>query len=366
MNVDAYLVREPKGSFVLERLALAAPAADEVLVRIHGVGICHTDLSVRDGALPVPLPAVLGHEGSGEIVAVGDDVKGLSIGDPVVLSQAFCGRCRTCLDGSVWLCPQATAFSLGGVRPDGSRTFDDGSGTEVSGCFVGQSSFATHALARAVNVVKVTADAPLELLGPLGCGIMTGAGAVMDTLRPRAGSTLTVFGAGGVGLSAVMAARAVGCSQIIAVDPNPSRCDLARELGATDVVDPSQDDSVDRVTAITGGGSDYVVEASGVASVGPVAVSCSNQSGITIVLGAPPYGARLDLDWYSVMAGRTVRGAINGGANPHNFIPRAVDLHRRGMFPFDKLVRFYDFDDMTTAVAEMERGEVVKPVLRIA
>ena len=363
MHVRAAVTREPKGTFSFEDLQLDDPRPDEVLVRLVSAGICHTDLSARDGHFGMALPVVLGHEGAGVVEAVGAGVADLAPGDHVVLSQAFCGKCRTCLGGHPTQCPDAARFSLSGVRPDGSHTLHDKSGATVSGCFVGQSSFATHALARAVNVVKVPTDAPLELLGPLGCGVMTGAGAVMHVLRPPAGSTIAVFGAGGVGLSAVMAAHLVGCATIISVDTNDDRLALAADLGATTCINPLRDDGVSTIAGLTGGGVDYAVEATGLAAVGPQATLATHTNGTTVLLGAPAFGSRFEIDWSAIMGGRTVRGAVAGGGDPHTFIPRAIELHRQGRFPFDRMTKRYDFDEIQAAVVDMESGAVVKPVL---
>ena len=364
LDASAAVLRSHHGPFELERITVAAPAPDEILVKIAGSGICHTDLSARDGALPFPLPGVLGHEGSGVVAEVGDRVAGFAVGDHVVLSGAYCGECPTCLDGQVVYCPTFPIRSRAGRRADGSPTMYDREDRPLYGTFVGQSSFSTHVLVRAVNAVRVRHDVPIELLGPLGCGVMTGAGAVMDTLRPTAGSSLVVFGLGGVGMSAVVAGRLVGCNAVIAVDLNHGRLELAKDLGATAVV-AADGDVVGAVRELTGGGADFAIDATGVAAVGATAIETTHGQGTTLLLGAPAQGAELRVPWTSILRGRSVRGAIMGGANPRRFIPRIVDLIAQGRFPLERMVTYFDFDDIGAAVAALENGDVIKPVLRM-
>jgi aryl-alcohol dehydrogenase len=363
ISASAAVVRSIGGEFVVERVTIDDPRPDELLVRIVAAGICHTDLSARDGTLPFGLPAVLGHEGSGVVQVVGGAATGFAEGDHVVLSGAYCGSCPVCLDGNLVYCPSFPVLSRAGRRRDGSATLFDAADQPLNGLFVGQSSFSTHVVVRAVNAVKVSKSAPLELLGPLGCGVMTGAGGVLDTLRPPVGSTLAVFGLGGVGMSAVLAGRLAGCARIVAVDVHPGRLKLSLEVGATDAIDASDTDAVATIQDLTGGGADYAVEASGVASVGVAAVESTHGQGSTLLLGAPPAGAELTLPWTSVLRGRTVRGAIMGGANPRHFIPRMVDFIAQGRFDLQRLVSFYPMDAVAEAVEALERGTAVKPVL---
>src|SRR5580693_4370229 len=211
VDAMAAVVREKGGRFALERVCLDEPRPDEVLVRIRGVGMCHTDLVARDQYFPVPLPAVLGHEGAGVVEAVGSAVTKVAPGDHVVLSFASCGACANCRQGAYAYCDDLYGRNFSGARPDGSRTCCDADGHRIGGSFFSQSSFATRALATERNVVKIPSDVPVELMGPLGCGIQTGAGAVMNALRPKAGESIAIFGAGSVGMAAALAARVVGC-----------------------------------------------------------------------------------------------------------------------------------------------------------
>jgi aryl-alcohol dehydrogenase len=236
----------------------------------------------------------------------------------------------------------------------------------VCGHFFGQSSFATHALASERNTVKVPLDAPLELLGPLGCGVQTGAGAVLNALRPTPGSRIAIFGAGSVGLSAIMAAAATGCAAVIAVDLKPARLELAGELGATHVLNGAEVDVVDAIRSITAGGADYALETAGAGSPALIrqAVECLASPGVCGLVGGAPPEMELTLGHRSLFDGRAVRGIIEGDSVPHLFIPALVELHARGRFPVERLLSFYPLHEINRAAAEAEDGVVVKPVLR--
>lgn len=361
MKTTAALVTEKSGTFTLGEVDLAEPRDDEVLVRIVGVGVCHTDLMCRDELYPVRLPAVFGHEGSGIVEKVGARVTGLSPGDHVVLSYRACGQCRSCRNGDPSHCASIFECNFAGVRADGSPTIHH-AGVPIFGNFFNQSSFAAYALAHETNTVKVPDDVPLELLGPLGCGIQTGAGAVINALRPPAGSGIAVFGCGSVGLAAVMAAAAVGCTSIVAVEPHEARRELALELGATLALDPGSVDAAAEIQKL--GGADYSLECTGLPAVFRQAVDCLAVPGVCAVAGAAPLGTEVTFDMNSIMFGRTVMGIIEGQGVPRIFIPRLVDLYRRGRLPLEKIVRFYAFDEINQAVSDSEAGRVVKAVLR--
>ena len=366
MNVTAAVGREQEQTFEGEELELEEPRAGEVLVRIVATGMCHTDLIVRDQWYPVPLPVVLGHEGAGVVEDVGEGVAGLEPGDHVVLTFASCGRCVSCLRGKPTYCLQFFGLNFGGGRLDGSNALGTG-GEPVHDRFFGQSSFATHAIATERNAIKVRDDVPLELLGPLGCGIQTGAGGVMNSLVPEAGASIAIFGAGAVGMSAVMAARIVGCATIVAVDVIPERLELSRELGATHTINASEAENVvEEVQEITGG-ADYSLETTGVPAVFRQAVDALAPVGVCGLIGAAPLGTEASLDMNDLLIpGKTVRGIVEGDAVPEVFIPRLVDLYAQGRFPFDRLVRYYSLDEINQAAEDAEKGATSKPVLRIA
>ena len=364
MKATAAVVWEREQPFSMEEVDLDEPRAGEVLVRIVGVGVCHTDLIVRDQWYPVPLPAVLGHEGSGVVERVGPGVEKVRPGDPVVLSFDHCGHCSNCLQGKPSYCATFFERNFGGQRMDGSTALAK-DGQAVHSHFFGQSSFATYALASQNSVVKVPEDTPLESLGPLGCGVQTGAGAVLNSLKPEPGSSIAVFGTGAVGMSAIMAAVAAGCSTIVGVDVRPERLELARELGATHAVNGAEVDAVEEVGRITGGGPNYALETTGVPEVLRQAVDALAPLGTCGIVGAPPVGTEVSLDWNGVMIpGKTVRGVIEGDSVPDVFIPLLVELNRQGRFPFERLIGYYDLDEINRAAEDAEGGGTLKPVLR--
>ena len=364
MKIKAAVVREKEGPFLIEEVGLDEPRSDEVLIRIVGVGMCHTDLVVRDQYFPTPLPAVLGHEGSGVVEKIGAAVTKVAVGDHVVLSFATCGVCANCLQGQGGYCIDLYGRNFSGGRPDGSSPCHDHGGARVSGFFFGQSSFGEYALAAERNVVKIPADVPLELMGPLGCGIQTGAGAVINALKPGAGSSIAVFGAGSVGLSAIMAAKVVGCATIIAIDVNPQRLALALELGATHAINGGEQEPVGAIQALTAGeGAQFSLECTGLPKVLRQAVDSLRLTGVCGVIGVSPLGTEVALDINGLLFGRTVRGIIEGDSVPAIFIPQLIALWRQGRFPFDRLVSFYSLAEIESAAKASEKGEVLKAIL---
>jgi aryl-alcohol dehydrogenase len=364
MEIKAAVVSETSGEFHIERLELCDRNDDEVVVRILGVGICHTDLAGRDGHLPIPPPpSVFGHEGAGVVERVGRRVTKVKPGDHVVLAWDYCGTCASCKSGKQLYCLNFFLHNFHGARPDGSITLRKGD-QPIHGSFFCQSSFADFALANERNVVKVRDDVPLEVLGPMGCGVMTGAGAVMNSLQPRPGSAIAVFGVGAVGMSAVLAAVVCGCTTIIAVDVNADRLKVAKELGATHTVNANEVDPVETIRDLTGGGVQFSLECVGSPRVLRQAVDVLPRLGVCGLVGVVPPGTEVALDMDLLMNGRTVKGILGGDAIPDLFIPRLIELYRQGRLPFDRLITFYPFDAINQAVEDMEAGRVIKPVLR--
>jgi aryl-alcohol dehydrogenase len=282
------------------------------------------------------------------------------------MSYNSCGVCPSCVAGAATYCYDFFGRNFAAARADGTTPISSRSGT-IHGNFFGQSSFADFALCRERNVVKVSKDVPLELLGPLACGVQTGAGAVLNAFKIARGQSFAVFGAGSVGLSAVMAAVVAGASPIIAVDLLESRLALARELGATHTVNPSACHPSEDVVRLTGVGVDFALEATGIPSVIRQAVESLAPRGVCGILGAAPAGSEMTLDVLHLMtAGRTLRGIVEGDANPKAFIPTLIDLYRDGRFPFDKLIRFYPFERVNEAIQDSESGRVVKAVVRMS
>jgi aryl-alcohol dehydrogenase len=362
--ITAAVVRAKSAPFSIEPLELDEPRDDEILVRIVGAGMCHTDLIVRDQFYPVPLPAVLGHEGSGVVERIGRGVSKVQPGDHVVLTYASCGACANCLKGLIGYCDEIYPRNFGGTRSDGSCTHHTDGGEAVTGCFFRQSSFGTYALAGERNVVKIRKDVPLDIMGPLACGVQTGAGAVINALKPGAGTSIAIFGVGSVGLSAVMAAKLVGCTIIVAVDINPERLALATALGATHVIDGATGAAVAEIQALTGGGVQYSLETTANPNIFRQAVDSLRITGVCGLVGASPLGTEVTFDMNGIMFGRTIRGIIEGDSVPDIFIPQLIELWRQGLFPFDRLIKFYPLAEINQAAADSESGAVLKPVLR--
>jgi aryl-alcohol dehydrogenase len=364
-NALAAVARKKGSSLTIEEVRLGEPRADEILVRIVASGVCHTDMVVRDQGYAVPLPLVLGHEGSGVVDAVGSAVTQLQVGDHVALSYAFCGKCAKCTSGQPFYCVEFYDQNFKGARMDGTTPVCDCHDHPIGANFFAQSSFATYAIATERNAVKVPKDVPLELMGPLGCGIQTGAGAVLNCLKPKPEASVAVFGAGAVGLAAVMAARVSRCEKIIVVDLNPSRLALAKELGATHTVNPREDDTVKEIRAITNGGVDYSLECTSVPKVFRQAVDSLGIPGTCGLIGSTAIGTEATIDIGNFLFGRTACGIVEGQSIPSRFIPELIDLWKRGEFPFDRLVKFYRLEEINQAMEDSEKGRVIKPILKM-
>ena len=368
MDIKAAVVFEKSGKFNLENLEISDPNEDEVLVRVVGAGICHTDIAGREQYLPIPperaFPAVFGHEGSGVVETVGARVTKVKPGDHVALSWDFCGTCPSCKSGNEPYCDDLFLHNFNGARPDGSTNLQKGNQV-IQGSFFCQSSFADFALANERNVVKVRKDVPIEIAGPLGCGIRTGAGAVMNSLRPKPGASIAIFGVGPVGISALLAAVVCGCTTIIAVDVIPERLEKAKEFGASHTVNADETDPVEAIRDITGGGVQYSLECVGNPGVLRQAVDVLPRLGVCGLLGVVPPGTEVALDMDLIMNGRTVRGILAGDSVSDLIIPRLLDLYSQGRFPFDRMITYYPFEDINQAVEDMVQGKVIKPVLQM-
>jgi aryl-alcohol dehydrogenase len=361
MRATSAVLSSASGPFELLDVELDDPRDDEVLVRIAGTGICHSDLVHRSGLLPLMGPTVLGHEGSGVVEQVGAQVTGVKPGDRVVASYASCGRCKHCLRGAPQYCAQFYPLNLAGCRPDGSITTHDLNGNPIAASFFGQSSFSSHALVNERNLVVVNNDSlPLELLGPFGCGFQTGAGAVVNTLGVRAGSSLLVMGCGGVGMAAVMAGAVAGCRAIIGVDVHANRLELALKLGATHAINAAEVPSVlEAVLTALGGPVDFSLDTSGVGA--RTAVDAIGPGGRAALVAAGM--GELTLEGTSILFGKTVCGLFEGDSVPQNFLPELFALATKGDFPFMELTRTYPLSEINTAVADQESGRTIKAIL---
>lgn len=369
MKVTAAVLRDPAGAFAIEQLDVADPRPDELLVRMVATGVCHTDLLSRE--LPPELfagPLVFGHEGAGVVEAVGAEVSHVQPGDHVVLSFDSCGACASCDAGDNWACHQFNPHNLKNVgyppgRLDGTSAFTDASGQAVGSHFFGQSSFASHSVVSARSAVKVSPDLPLETLGPLGCGIQTGAGAILNTLQVQPGSALVILGVGSLGLSAVMAAQVARAGAVIAVDRHPSRHKQALKYGATHAISGTPDEIHAQILDITDGGADYVFDTTGNAPLVRAAFESLKFVGALGMAGVSTF-PEISFGYTSLITARTVMGVVEGSSRTHEFIPYLAELNADGKFPFDELITYYEFDQLNEAAADSLAGKVVKPVVR--
>lgn len=363
MKVTAAVATAPKAPFEITDLELGELNLDEVRVKMVATGVCHTDAIVRDQWYPTPLPAVLGHEGAGIVDAVGAAVNHVKPGDKVVLSFNNCGRCKLCTTGHTAYCQEFYAHNFAGRRGDGTSALSK-DGQTCSSHFFGQSSFSTYANVAARSVVKVADDAPLELLGPLGCGIQTGAGAVLNVLQPRPGSAVVIFGAGAVGLSAVMAAKIRNAATIVCVDVVPERLELAKSLGATHTVNGRDADQIQQIKELTGGGADYALETTGVAAVFRTMTDCMAVLGHGALVGASALGTESTIDiGTQLLSGQKISMVIEGDSTPQVFIPELIQLHEAGLFPFDRLIKTYPLEQINQAFEDSHSGVTLKPIV---
>lgn len=353
-------------AFEIQDVSVAAPGPGEVLVDVKAVGICHSDLVMVSGAFGTAFPAVFGHEGAGTVVAVGDGVSKVTAGDKVLLTFNSCGECRRCRSDDPAYCEHFTALNMACARADGSTRLHS-HGRALSDNFFGQSSFASKAIATERNVVKLDDDADLALLAPLGCGIQTGAGAVMRSLEAKAGQSLVVIGGGSVGLSAVLGGVVAGCAPIVLIEPQQSRRDIGTEVGATHTIDPADGDLVAAVRAILPGGAELIVDTSGNAGAMTAALGLIANKGRLGLVGLP---AAMDatlpvpvVQWLT--QGGTVRGIVEGDSDPDRFLPELAALHRAGRLPFDRFVTTYPFAEINRAIADAHSGKAIKVVLTL-
>jgi aryl-alcohol dehydrogenase len=347
----------------LDDVELDEPRADEILVRLVACGICHTDLSMREVWPRIAgrrYPAVFGHEGAGVVETVGTAVERVRPGDSVVMSYRSCRACPACDAGHPYYCRQFQALNASGTRPDGSTTLQV-KARPVYGSFFGQSSFATHALAYEDNVVVVDGTTDLRVAAPFGCSVLTGAGTVLNVLELDAHSSLVVFGSGAVGLSAVMMAHALGAGAILAVDPIESRRRIARELGATRSIDPTLEDVVGVVRSHTGGGATCSIETTAVADVLMHALDCLDARGTCVALGVGM--PEFTFDTARLARGKTLRTTIEGDADPHELVPKLLELHACDRLPVERLIKTYPFEEFGQALHDAESGATIKPVL---
>ncbi len=354
MEIKAAVTPEKGKAFEIKDIELPEPGAKDVLVQIKASGICHTDVSGRDTDMVDP-PSVLGHEGAGIVEETGSEVTGLQKGDHVVISFASCGECENCKTGHPAHCKYYGDLNLNSHVDENN---------ELTERFFGQSSFATYSLANERNVVKIDEDIDLALAAPLGCGLQTGASTVLNVLKPEKGSTIAVFGVGAVGLSAIMAAKIAGCEHIIGIDLHENRLELAETLGATATIASGKDVNVaEKIEEITGSGVHNVLDTTGANVVIDQAVRSLESFG-KLATVVTDYTFEVPLEMLALKGGSII-GTSQGDATPQEFIPQMIEYYKKGQFPFDRMVKYYDFDEINKAFEESESGSVIKPVLRM-
>ncbi|KAL3429098.1 alcohol dehydrogenase [Aspergillus tetrazonus] len=376
---EALLVSTVGAKPQLSPVILDAIRDDEVLVEIHATGVCHTDIACIEGKLPAAYPCVLGHEGAGVVLETGRSITDITPGDKVLLSYNFCGSCSQCHAGHPAYCENMLALNFGGKRLDGTRTIRPANSAEapknsedtIFANFFGQSSFSRVALVARASVTVVASDTPLDLFAPLGCGIQTGAGAILNTLDVREGSTVAVFGVGAVGLSAIMAAaRLRKARTVIAVDLDSKRLALARELGATHTVLVGSKEGGDVLQQIRdicapANGLAYAVDCSGVPGVIETMLDVLGTRGRAASVGAPAPGKRAGVDVFSHLTmGKEYVGCHQGSAVSKEMLPYLIEQHGKGDFPLDKMIAYYPVEEYQRALEDLKCGRAIKAVLR--
>ncbi|AFR47383.1 NAD(P)-dependent alcohol dehydrogenase [Gordonia sp. KTR9] len=359
VNAQAAILRSKDGPYVLEELVLDEPGSGQVVVDIVASGFCHTDMMPRGEEFPVSPPVVLGHEGAGVVSQVGPDVTDVAVGDHVVITFASCGRCNECISGHPAYCETFMERQLFWRSAGGGPGATDAQGHPVSARFFGQSSFATRTIVDPTNLIRVDPSLDLSVLAPLGCGMITGAGSVFNVFDVQPGTSITIFGAGAVGLAALMAAKAAGATTIIAVDLHAQRLELASELGATTTILGDSSDLVEQIHKASDGGTHYSFDTTGVPSVILAAIRALRGRGMCAHVGQ---AGDLVLDG-DILFGKKLVSVIEGDANPQELIPRLIALWQDGLFPFDRLIRRFPLADINVAEQESHSGRAIKPVL---
>ncbi|MBW2269534.1 MAG: Zn-dependent alcohol dehydrogenase [Deltaproteobacteria bacterium] len=363
--MKAALLEAPGKLHVVDDVVLDEPRAGHVRVRVKHCGVCHSDLSIVDGAFPSPLPAILGHEAAGVVDAVGEGVSHLAPGDRVVLTPCPpCGICYWCVRGEAALCVNSMGIMLNAF-PDGRTGLSRGGETIYRGLNV--AGFAEYTVVAATGAVKIPSDVPLELACVIGCAVQTGAGAVLNQAGVEPGATVLVMGLGGIGLSSVQGAKIAGAARIIVSDPVAERREVAKRFGATDLLDPGADDVAAASRELTGGiGVDYAFETAGVASLIPVGVAATRNGGTTVCVGAPPLTDNLDLGPAVAfgISGKKVMGTILGNCNSLHEVPRLLALWQSGQLDLEGLITSRrPLEEINEAMDDLRASRGIRTVL---
>jgi NDMA-dependent alcohol dehydrogenase len=366
MEAKAAVLYEPGTPLQFESVTVLPPGAGEVQVRMHAAGVCHSDLHVMKGDQPMKMPIILGHEGSGIVEAVGAGVESVEEGDHVIpIWRMSCGVCEYCLGGRPALCDVGTAMRFTGKMPDGKTRFHTAGGEEILH-YAGVSTFSELSTMPEGAVVKIPKDFSLEFAALIGCGVITGFGAVFEAGDVSAGDTVAVFGCGGIGLNIVQSAKIAGAVKIIAVDTVPSKLEYAKQMGATDIIDASESNPVEAIHDLTGNkGVDYAFEAIGLPEPIEQAYDSTKKGGTCVVVGIASPSARAKINVNQlVYAEKTLKGSIYGSTRPRIDLIRLIDLHRAGRLLLDELLtRTYPLSEINEAYAALENGEVARSLV---
>ena len=371
-KINAAITKKIKGPFVTTKLLLEGPNANEILIRIIAASICQTDLHTKNEGL-CNFPIVLGHEASGIVEKIGNKITEFKVGDHVILSYDYCGKCNQCNLNKPTYCEQHGPLNFSGHRPDGRKTHKtlNSNSPDVYGSFFQQSSFATYAIAHESNTIKVDKSLPLDLLAPLGCGIQTGAGTIFNTLNLKSKDTIAIFGCGGVGLSAIMAANIIGTKNITAIDTNNNRLLAAKEFGATHTILPNKtEDSKTLKNLILSANKEnkynYSLDTTGIPQVLAQATNCCGPLGVTAMIAPNNPGTKVCIEMLDLLPGKSIRGVVQGDSISKVFIPKLIKLWQEGKFPFHKLLTtFNGLDKLESAAQSMTKGEIIKPLIII-
>lgn len=357
--MKAAVLHAPQQPMTIENVAIEKPRRREVLVRTAAAGLCHSDLHFIEGAYPTPVPAVLGHESSGIVEAVGEDVTYLKPGDHVISCLSmFCGHCEFCLSGHLSICADPTV-----KPPPGKAQRLTWNGSHMNQ-FLNLSSFAEQMVVHEHALVKVREDMPLDLAALIGCAVITGYGAIAHTARIEPGSTVAIFGAGGIGLSTINAAAIAGAGRIIAVDKDPTKLALAKAFGATDVIDAGEGDTVKRIVELTGGGVHYSFECIGLKSTAEQSFSCLRSGGTATLIGMIPVGTRIELHGVDFLRERRIQGCMMGSNRFRTDMPRLIEFYLQGRLHLDQMVsQRIRLEQINEGFAAMKSGGIARSVI---
>jgi NDMA-dependent alcohol dehydrogenase len=357
VKARAVVCRQLNQPVVVETVDVESPRRDEVMVKIGACGVCHSDYSATNGTIPLPPPVVLGHEAAGVIHELGEGVTDLSVGDPVVIVWVpACGECRYCAVGRPALCD--VGMRAGMTLPDGTHRYH-GAGGEPLNHFAGVGVMSEYATVHRASVVRIDGDIPLDKAALVGCAVMTGVGAVVNTARVQPGSSVAVFGAGGIGLNAIQGAALAGAEKIIAVDLEDKKLELAHRFGATHTINPSvEDNPVRAIRQLTDGGADYAFECIGSAAVVEQAWGSLCRGGTAVVVGVARPGEKVSLDAFAMpMTEKVLMGSMYGSARPRVDFPRLLALYKANRLKLDELVTAtYSVEEAAQAFEDMNRG----------